>query len=124
MKLEEKAIKFILAMETDWNRTPPGNHGFDLFKSGSDGLPEVYCEVKAMTQSLQHRPVGLSRTQFDVAQKAGDAYWLYVVEYAGDEGQAQILRIQNPARRAKTFTYDRGWIDVAKLDDATGDPAE
>lgn len=124
MALEDQAIQLILAKEPDWNRTPPGHPGYDLFKPGSDGIPEVYCEVKSMTGSLQHRPVGLSRTQFDVAQQAGDIYWLYVVEHAGDEEQARIVRIQDPARRAKTFTFDRGWVDVAELADRTGDSAE
>lgn len=122
MALEEKAIGLIRAQEPDWERTPPGNHGYDLFKRGSHGLPEVYCEVKAMTQSLGHRPVGLSRTQFDAAQQAGDAYWLYVVEHTGDEGRSRIVRIRDPARKAKTFTFDGGWVEVAKLDDSAGGP--
>ena len=38
-------------------------------------------------------PVGLSHTQFDCAREKGDAYWLYVVEYATDPAQARVLRI-------------------------------
>ena len=78
-----------------------------------------------MTGSLQDRPVGLSKPQFDLAAQKGDAFWLYVVEWANDDEQSRILRIQDPARKAKTFTFDRGWADIAQFDpphlDQSGD---
>jgi hypothetical protein len=73
-----------------------------------------WCEVKAMTGSLHNRPVGLSHTQFKHAQKHGESFWLYVVEHAGTD--PRIVRIQDPAGKARTFTFDHGWIDVAELD--------
>ena len=74
-----------------------------------------WCEVKAMTRSLANRPVGLSRTQFELAIERRANYWLYVVEYADSE-RRRIVRIQDPAGKARTFTFDHGWIDVAELD--------
>ena len=68
-----------------------------------------------MTGSLTDRPVGLSRTQFDYARAHGDAYWLYVVERAGMDS-ARIVRIQDPAGNARTFTFDHGWLHIAELD--------
>jgi hypothetical protein len=68
-----------------------------------------------MTGSLDDRPVGLSHTQFECAREHGADYWLYVVEYAGNEG-ARVVRVQDPAGKARTFTFDHGWIDVAELD--------
>ena len=68
-----------------------------------------------MTGSLQDRPVGLSRTQFDCAREQGEAYWLYVVEHAGTTGD-RIVRIQDPAGKARTFTFDRGWLTVAQIE--------
>jgi len=115
MALEARAIDFILAREPSWQRTPPLNPGFDLFELGPDAQPIRWCEVKAMTGSLGDHPVGLSHTQFDCAREHGADYWLYVVEHAGDTS-ARIIRIQDPARRARTFTFDHGWIDVAELD--------
>ena len=115
MALEAKAIEFILSLETGWQRTPPHNPGFDLYETGSDELPTRWCEVKAMTGSLTDRPVGLSRTQFDCAREQGDAYWLYVVEWAGTDS-ARIVRIQDPAGNARTFTFDHGWLGIAELD--------
>ena len=119
MALEAKAIEFILSRETGWQRTPTYNPGFDLYETGPDAQPRRWCEVKAMTGSLTDRPVGLSRTQFDCAREHGDAYWLYVVERAGTD-RARIVRIEDPAGNARTFTFDHGWLDVAKLDSEKG----
>ena len=115
MALEAKSIEFILSIETGWERTPTHNPGFDLYETGPDDRPTRWCEVKAMTGSLTDRPVGLSRTQFDCARQHGDAYWLYVVEQAGTN-DARIVRIQDPAGHARTFTFDHGWLDIAEVD--------
>ena len=115
MALEEKAVDFILSRFPNSERAPTHNPGFDLFESGLDGNSVRWCEVKAMTESLDERAIGLSRTQFEYACKYGANYWLYVVERAGDEN-ARIIRIQNPAGKARTFTFDRGWWDIAGAD--------
>lgn len=116
MTLEEKAIQLILSSEAKLRRTPTNNPGFDLFEANKRGKPIRWIEVKAMTGCLEDRPVGLSRTQFDCARKHGEAFWLYIVEYAGDEKNARIVRIQDPAGKAQTFTFDHGWMNVAELD--------
>jgi len=115
MTLEARAIEFILSKEPDWQRTPTHNPGFDLFKIDADGKLIQWCEVKAMAKSLEDRPVGLSRTQFECAREHRDNYWLYVVEYASSE-DARIVRIQDPAGKARTFTFDRGWVSIAQVD--------
>ena len=69
-----------------------------------------------MTGTLADRPVGLSRTQFDCAREHGEAYWLYVVESAGTD-EARLVPIQDPAGKARTFTFDHGWLDVASPPD-------
>lgn len=116
MKIEEVAIDRIIAREPQLARTAAGNAGFDLFEPGPDRAPNRWVEVKAMTGSLKDRPVGLSKPQFDLAAQKGDAFWLYVVERASDDDQFRILRIQDPARKAKTFTFDHGWAEIAHLD--------
>lgn len=112
MALEEAAIAYILKQELDWQRTPPGNPGYDLFKSDASGEPCAWCEVKAMTGSLDDRPIGLSRTQFTFAQAKGPNAWLYIVERAGS-AEANLVRIQDSAGLARTFTFDHGWRAVA-----------
>jgi len=116
MKIEELAIEQIIKLEPTLNRTPDGNPGFDLYEGDNTGKPVRWVEVKSMTGTLADRPVGLSRTQFDCAREHGAAYWLYVVECATDPGHARILRIQDPVARASTFTFDRGWIEIAQTE--------
>lgn len=114
MALEEAAIELILNREEAWQRTPRGNEGFDLVQFAG-GQECKWCEVKAMAGSLGERPATMSHAQFKCAQEHGEAYWLYVVERAGSD-EARIVRIQDPAGKAKTFTFDRGWLDVAEVD--------
>ena len=116
LRLEEQAIKSILGKEPNLNRTLKNNPGFDLFEEGPDGEQIRWVEVKAMTGCLQDRDVGISHTQFDCAREHGDAYWLYIVEHASDENNCRIVQIKDPAGKARTFTFDRGWIDVAIMD--------
>ena len=113
MELESRAIDFIIDREPEWQRTPRDNPGFDLFK-GTDGEQHTWCEVKAMSGDLGTRPVSLSRKQFRCAQKHGAKYWLYIVERAG-RSDARIVRIQDPAGKAETFTFDKGWLAVAEI---------
>ena len=115
MALEAQAITLILEREPKWQRTPTNNPGFDLVELGAGGIAARWCEVKAMTGSLRDRPVGLSHTQFDCAREHGQAYWMYVVERAGAK-DARIIRVQDPAGKARTFTFDHGWLDVAAVD--------
>ena len=68
-----------------------------------------------MKGALLDRPVGLTRTQFEWAQEHGISFWLYVVERAGDPEQVRVVRIQDPAGKARTFTFDHGWISIAEV---------
>ncbi len=114
MELEEAAIKLILSREQHWQRTPTNNEGFDLVRVAGD-RECAWCEVKAMKGSLDDRPVGMSHAQFKCARDHGGAYWLYIVERAGTE-DARIVKIKDPAGKAKTFTFDKGWLNVAEVD--------
>ena len=120
LALEENAIKIILVREPKLSRTPTNNPGFDLVAMDDGGAQIKWVEVKAMKGTLKDRPVGLSRTQFDYARAHGNAYWLYVVERAEAADHARIICIQDPAGRARTFTFDQGWLGVAETVDALG----
>ena len=114
MSLEDKAIELIIKQEPELKRMPTNNPGFDLTESSLDGQPVKWVEVKAMRGTLHDRSVGLSRTQFECAQEHEGAYWLYIVESAGAPEQARVVRIQDPAGKAQTFTFDHGWVAVAE----------
>jgi len=116
MSIEGRAIDLIVALEPFLRRSPEGNPGFDLFEVDGAGRQIRWVEVKAMTGPLRDRAVGMSHTQFECARQKGDAYWLYIVEYATDSVRARVFRIQNPAGRASTYTFDHGWSDIAQVD--------
>jgi len=118
LELEEKAIELILARWPQLQRTSTNNPGFDLTEPGPGGHPVRWVEVKAMTLGLSNRPATLSRRQFECALEHGEAYWLFVVEYADTPDGARIVRIKDPAGRAGTFTFDHGWLGVAETDDS------
>lgn len=113
MRIEQQAIELIIALEPTLHRTPDGNPGFDLYENDSNGQQNRWVEVKSMTGSLADRPVGMSHIQFEYARKRGPGYWLYIVEYATDPSKSRILKVQNPVGCTKTFTFDRGWAEVA-----------
>lgn len=115
MALEAKAIDLIVSIEPELQRTKTNNSGFDLCEAGENERPIRWVEVKAMTGSLHDRPVCMSRTQFDCAWVNGEAYWLYVVEHAGDPVKARIIKVNDPAGKAKNFTFDEGWALIAHV---------
>jgi hypothetical protein len=122
MRIEAQAIALIIKLEPSLQRTPEGNPGFDLFEANGAGQQVRWVEVKSMTGNLEDHPVGISRTQFDFARERGDAFWLYVVEYATDPSKARVLRIQNPIAQARTFTFDHGWRTITQSEPHTTTP--
>ena len=120
-ELEESAIAFILKCEPEWECTPPKHEGYDLEKIDHNGVISL-CEVKAMTGTWDDRPVTVSSAQFEKAQECGDSYWLYVVENAGTDSP-NIVKIQDPAGQAQTFTFDNGWREVAVIEDIDTEPS-
>jgi hypothetical protein len=110
MRVEAVAIDHILKFEPDLQRTPAGNKGFDLFGTDEDERPNRWIEVKAMKGTLG--AVGMSKAQFETALEKGTRYWLYIVENATSD-EPRILKIQDPAGNARTFTFDAGWSEIA-----------
>lgn len=123
LDLEAKAISLILQLEPALRPTPTNNKGYDLFEPGPDGQPVRWVEVKAMSSGLDSRPVGISIDQFECAQEHGEAFWLYVVEHAASDSP-RLVKIQDPAGLARTFTFDRGWLNVAEIVEADTLPSE
>ena len=114
MSLEAKAIKFILELEPEWKHTPTNNPGYDLYQVGNDDQPTAWCEVKAMSGTFNNRPATMTNRQFAEAQLRGKAYWLYVVENAASDNPT-LVKIQDPAGHTSTFTFDKGWLQIAEI---------
>jgi len=115
---EMGAVRAVMAAESAaGNRVvemPPGNPGFDLqvFVPGTED-PSI-IEVKGLRDAWGLSGVGLTPTEFAAAQRFGDRYWLYVVEFAREPERATIYRIRNPANRADEFRFDSGWAAAAE----------
>lgn len=107
-KLGDAAVKCVCAEESQWQEAPTNNPGFDLYQTGDNGEEIEWCEVKGLPGSWDEHPVTVTHTQFEFAQEKGERFWLYVVEHADTE-QARITRIQDPAGRSSTFSFDSGW---------------
>ena len=114
IRLEDKAIDFIISKEPSLRRMGTNNPGFDLREIADGGEIVRFVEVKAMSGTLQNRSATLTKKQFEFAQQERDSYWLYIVESAGDPERANIVKINDPAGWAKTFTFDHGWKEVSQ----------
>jgi hypothetical protein len=113
LAVEESAIQFIRQEEPSLKPTPPNNPGFDLYEGESLETATRIVEVKSR-KGPWSGPVTLSSTQFAKAQEAGAHFWLYVVENTANPTATRIIRIQDPAGRARHFCYDPGWKSLAE----------
>ncbi len=84
---------------------------FELLQNAEDALARRYNWQGSRAVSLHDRPVGLSHIQFECARDHSNSYWLYVVECAGGTN----ARIQDPVGKARTFTFDQGWLHSASV---------
>ena len=112
LALEKKSRQFVIEIEPEWQEAPQDNPGFDLYQEDSNGNQVRFCEVKAMPATMESRPATMTRAQFEKAQEEREAYWLYVVENAASDSP-HLVKIQDPAGKGQTFTFDKGWLAVA-----------
>ncbi|MNV60676.1 hypothetical protein D3C71_1531490 [compost metagenome] len=48
------------------------------------------------------------------AKVLADRYWLYIVEFVGDEQHVRINRIQDPYNKITNYVLDYGWRAIAE----------
>jgi hypothetical protein len=112
-EIEEAAICFIVEREPLLERTPTNNPGFDLFEGESLENPVRFVEVKAK-RGEWNGMVALSEDQFHLAENERERFWLYVVEFTKDAERRRLHRVQDPAGKARYFTFDHGWKSLAE----------
>ncbi len=110
--IDKAGMGRVLAAEQQAGRIPEAmphnNPGYDIYSLDATGENERYIEVKSLSSNWQVKGVLVSATQFTMAQRLGQKFWLYVVERA-DQDDFCITRIQNPAQRVNEFMFDDGW---------------
>ena len=117
-------MQCILTREPLLQRTPTDNPGYDLLEPAIDEQSIRWIEVKAMSGSLYDRPVGLSRTQFESAREHREAYWLYVVEHAGDHKCcASCASRTQPAGLERSLSTTAGSMSPKWIAQLTDGPA-
>ena len=95
--------------------------GHDIVSRDPVTGEERRIEVKGVAGEWNQTGVGLSRLQFSNAEKHGDSYWLYVVEFTSDPEHLRIHPIQSPAMQVTSFMFDGNWRDAAT--DERADPS-
>lgn len=94
---------------------PHSNQGYSIKSRNSlTGEIERYIEVKGVSREWNKSGVELSKMQFNNAQKMGDKFWLYVVEFVSDPENVRVYPIQNPANKVTSFIFDGNWRQVAE----------
>ncbi len=115
-RIGDDAVGWVLQYERHQGRHPEAqahnNPGFDVLSRGPGLKPPRFIEVKGIRGGWGRDGVPLSVKQFEFAQKHGNQFWLYVVEYADDPDEATIHPIQNPAARINQFRFDSGWKEL------------
>lgn len=133
--VDEAGIAAVEEFERAAHRAPEvqehNNPGFDVISYHDEEHEEVarYIEVKSTEGAWDTLGVGMSDTQFSHAERIGEDYWLYVVEYALDDERRRIWPINDPAGLVDQFMFDDGWKDAADVEgsrafDASVDPAD
>lgn len=92
---------------------PQTHPGHDIESIDSETGESRLIEVKGINGEWNRTGVGLSRLQFNNAQKYGDAYWLYVVEFVSDPENIRVHPIQSPASQVTSFMFDGNWREAA-----------
>jgi hypothetical protein len=115
--VDEAGIRIVLDYERAEGRVPKQmaqtHPGFDILSSTAAGEIARYIEVKSISAEWSDLGVTLSQPQFTAAQTLKDKFWLYVVARA-NSAEPRLIRIQNPAQLARSFTFDSGWEAVAE----------
>jgi hypothetical protein len=111
----DAAVDYVFGIEERAGRQPVkmdhDNEGFDILGKDPDGQPR-YIEVKGIDGAWGETGVGLTRSQFQCAQKERRRFWLYVVENACSESPT-LHCISDPAAQITQYRFDTGWKSLA-----------
>ncbi len=116
-EIDQAGVRKVLDYEAEHNRSPKemphNNPGYDIESIDVHGN-KLYIEVKSLLNLWGERnSPSMSKPQFEFAGRAGESYWLYIVECATDK-DSKIHRINNPAQRVNQYLFDEGWIQLAE----------
>ncbi len=126
--LGRAAEEFVVRYEKDPDKTKPPrnaermptNHpGYDVESRGTTEEDIRYIEVKGLAGAWGAAGVSMTSRQMREARDRREAYWLYVVEYAGGPSP-KLHRFRNPAALIDSYHLDEKWREVRAADSSTG----
>lgn len=112
----QAAVDYFLETQAErWKSLEPMHHnnpGFDVRAMAHDGSEE-FIEVKGQSGAWTEEGVALTPTELMSAQRAGERYWLCVVEYVHDKSRRALHLVKNPFGLTNQFRFDSGWRSAA-----------
>lgn len=96
-------------------RMPVNNPGYDIESVCPETGETRFIEVKGLDTEWGWKGVGISSAQYAEAQRRGDDYWLYVVEYALSD-LTRVHEIRNPAKLITEYRFDGGWKQLVNFE--------
>jgi hypothetical protein len=112
----QAAVDYFLESQSNHWRSlqpmPHNNPGFDVQAVAHDGSEE-FIEVKGQSGAWTEEGVALTPTELLAAQRAGEHYWLCVVEYVHDQNRRALHLVKNPFGLTNQFRFDSGWRSAA-----------
>lgn len=120
-RLQLKAREIVLSYEKKVGRNPVElpemQESYDIIACNNDTKEvERYIRVYGFFGEWSTNDVALLSTAQLKMAKSSNRFWIYVVEYAGDEENYRIYRIQNPFEKITKYAFDYGWKSIAEQD--------
>jgi hypothetical protein len=116
-KINRSGIEFVLNRERAEGRVPEEqdhfNPGYDICSRDEHGNTVRFIEVKSTNGPWDGFGIGLSSTQFNMAQEKKEMYWLYVVERVASDNP-KLHRIQHPVQHIDEYRLDDEWAKIAE----------
>ncbi len=106
------ALSTLAPMWASLTEMPHSNPGYDVLARTAAGTEE-FIEVKGQSGAWTHEGVALTPTELSMAQRAGERYWLCVVEFALDDRRREVSVVKNPFGLTQQFRFDVGWKAAA-----------
>jgi hypothetical protein len=111
MRVERLAVEHVLQYEADRGRTPIempcNNPGYDIASVSEEGQRLIEC--KGLPNGWKQSLVSLTKTDFEMARKERDRWWLFVVEPSDGPENISLTVVQNVVPLIERYALHGGW---------------
>lgn len=93
-------------------RMSANNKGYDIEAINRTTSEIIYLEVKGDSYDWSDKGVGITYSQYDMAKRKGNSFFLAVVENLRSHPR-KIFYIQDPVAYITEYRFDAGWASLA-----------